>query len=177
LNISRKPEPIKAPSLQRKLEIYSFYQLIWRTDFELVKKKVLLASSFDCEPWGSRVTKITEYALQEIARNEFIHPSGKLCRHPSVPRKVTHDIMLKNEKPMIFKEWWKLFWKNDKSILMTNDERYLIRQKRKDEISKLYNLDWKRGYFANEILGSWKHRKTIEGEYVRYICEEYNIVF
>jgi hypothetical protein len=175
LKTPNKPEPLKAPTLQRKLEIYNFYQLICRTDFEPVKKRVLLASSFDCEPWGSRVTKITENALREIARNDFNHPSGKLCRNHSLPRNSTHNMMLKIEKPMKFKKWWKLFWKNDKSILMTTIEHKLVGQKRKDEISNLYNLDWKKGYFANDILGSWKHRKTIEGAFVRKICKENNI--
>jgi hypothetical protein len=177
LNISRKPKPIQAPSLQRKLEIYSFYQLIWRTDFELVKKRKLLASSFDCEPWGSRVTKISENALREIAGNDFNHPPGKLCRNHSVPQNATHNMMLEIQKPMIFKEWWKLFWKNDKSILMTTAEHKLVGQKRGDEIGNLYNLDWKKGYFANDILASWKHRKTIEGVFVRNICEENKIVY
>ena len=107
-----------------------------------------MASSFDCEPWNSRVTKITENAIIEIARNEFKHPPRKLCRHHSVLRNAIYKMMLEIEKPMIFKDWWKLFWKNDKSILMTMAEHKLVGQNRSDEISNLYNLDWKKGYFA-----------------------------
>ena len=85
--------------------------------------------------------------------------------------------MLEIQKPMIFKEWWKLFWKNDKCIMMTMAEHKLVGQKRSDEIGNLYNLDWKKGYFANDILASWKHRKTIEGVFVKNICEENKIVY
>jgi len=177
LKAPNKPEPIQAPSLQRKLEIYSLYRLIWRTDFELVKKKVLLASSFDCEPWGSRVTKITDNAIREIARNKFKHPSGKLCRNHFVPPNVACIRMLEKRKPMIFKQWWKLFWKNDKCIMMTMAEHKLVGQKRWNEISKLHDLNWKTGYFANNIFGSWKHRKTIEGVFVSNFCEKNNILY
>ena len=83
--------------------------------------------------------------------------------------------MLEGQKIMPFKKWWELFWRKDKTVLMTNDEHKFVSQGRKKEISKKYPLDWKRGYFQNNNLVGWKHRKTIEGEFVKGLCEKYNI--
>ena len=175
LKKSKLPDPIKEPTHKRKREIYGLYKVIWGTEFELIKKRTLLTCSFAYEPWGWRVVKISENAIREIAKNDFKKPSGKLCRDHSVPRKDTYNKMLKTTGIMPFDKWWKLFWGNDKTVLMTNDEHKLVGQTPKIGLSKLYRLDWKKGYFQNNNLVGWKHRKTIEGEFVRKLCADKNI--
>jgi hypothetical protein len=169
------PESLDEPPLKRRREIYRLYNVIWETEFELIKKRSLLTSAFAYEPWGWRVVGITENAIKEIAINDFKKPSGKLCRDHSVPRKDTYNKMLQTKSIVPFEEWWKLFWRNDKTILMTNNEHQSVGQTQKKELSKIYSLDWKKGYFRNNNLVGWKHRKTVEGEYVRKLCEQNKI--
>ena len=170
--MAKIPEPIKEPTLKRKKEIYRLYEVIRETEFELTKKRTLLSSSFAYEPWGWRVVGISKNAIIEIANNDFKKPSGKLCRDHSVPRNVTYNEMLETPKIMPFKKWWELFWRNDETVLMTNDEHKLVG---KTKLSKQYPLDWERGYFQNNILIGWKHRKTIEGEFVKDLCKKHKI--
>ena len=169
------PEPISQPPLKRKKEIYSLYKVIWGSEFETVKKRTLLTCAFAYEPWGWRVVKITENAIREIALNDFNHPTRKLSRDHIVQRRDTYNKMLATNKIMPLDEWWKLFWRNDKTILMTNDEHNIVSKSPGAKISNLYKLDWKKGYFQNNNLVGWKHRKTVEGEFIKSLCEDNKI--
>ena len=112
----------------------------------------MLTSAFAYESWGWRVTGITEAAIKEISINDFKQPSGKLCRDHTVPRNKTYSKMLQKTSAMEFDKWWKLFWDNDKTILMTNNEHKLVDGSYKSKISKIHKLNWRLGYFQNNNL-------------------------
>jgi len=65
---------------------YETYAFIFDQPFSLQKKNVLFTALMGGEPWSWRVIGITEAALEELAKNEFRHKNGLLCRAHLVER-------------------------------------------------------------------------------------------
>lgn len=77
------------------------------------------------------------------------------------------------EARLSFKEWWELYWKNDRTVLMTkakNDKKkYKIRKR--DYISIPAN----EGYFVDSGFIGAKYRQKKEGILLKLLCKTYRI--
>jgi len=170
-NNSNTREELEEPDLKKKQKMYKLYQNIFNSNF-LDKKKIgLLNAAFGFEPWGWRVVGITKNAVDLIKKNNGNQNVTKhLVRdHFFQGRNVTYKKML--EKLYNFDDWWKEFWNNDRTILMTKEEHNKIEKikKNKDTLEKIkkniYKIDWKKGYFPGASIG-YLYSKKKEGYFV-----------
>ena len=81
-----------------------------------------------------------------------------------VDRVTTRRNLLKNI--LNREEWWKKFWKNDKTEIVTREENNTGQK------STIIEIDYSKGYFANAGKVGFKFRKTIEGEMCRELWDE-----
>lgn len=131
-----------------------------------------MTAILDYETWSWRVVGITEEAIKAIARNNFNRPIRMLARDHTLSRRETYNRVFSEKMP--FDEWWNWIWENDKTILMTNEEHRLIHIQ---QPSKVYEIDPNLSYFVNGEVAGWYQSIAREGEFIRNLCEEYNITY
>jgi hypothetical protein len=156
------------PTIEVQQTIYEFYKLIYGSDFALTKKRSLMTSVMAYEKWSWRVVGITEDAVRIIAANGFRRPSKQLARDHTKPRAETYSKIF-NGNVMEFDEWWEWVWEHDKTILMTNNEHH------SRIVSKIYDIDWKMGFFQSAGLVGWYQTKEREGAFIKQLIRDFNI--
>ena len=126
---------IQEPSENIRKQIYQFYCKIYDSSFDIQKKKNLLTSIAGWEKWSWRVVGITANAVGRIIDEDgHARVKSELVRdHFFQGRSKTYENMLK--KKLDYESYWKEFWENDRTILMTKEEHNKI------EIKKRYNID------------------------------------
>lgn len=157
-----KPTTNQPPSETIKHDIYRLYETIIDSTLDEIKKRHLMTYIFAWEEWSWRIIGISHEALLLFAENDFGRVKGTERGH-IVPRADTYKKML--AKKLSFDEWWKLFWDNDKTILMTKEEN------RRKKVSKVYDIDWRLGYFKCTKSVSYVYTKKHEGEFLRQLYE------
>ena len=76
------------------------------------------------------------------------------------------------EEKLSEKDWWKYFWKRDKTRILTSEEHININPLNKENLIK---INWREGYFQSRGYAGFNYRKSIEGEFVKQLCDENNI--
>ncbi len=105
--------------------------------------------------------------FRAIALNEFKHPPRMLSRDHAVPRVQTYNRVFASKLGL--DEWWNLVWENDKTTLVTNDEHHA------KSIGRVYLVDPDLGLFSCSGVAGWRHRKGVEGAFVKRLCELHGI--
>ncbi len=156
------------PTDLSKQEIYSFYKLIYSSNFTFSKKVTLMTQALGMEEWSWRVVGISENAVVEIANNNFNRPTNKLERdHQSSRAGTCRQIFA--ETLYSFEDWWNLVWENDKTLLVTKEEH------KKKNFSKIYEIDFSLGYFRDAGKISYKFTKSREGEFIKQLIQKHSI--
>ena len=156
--------PIKEPDENYRKELYKIYNSIVESKLEIKKKRNLLTYLFAWENWSWRVVGISVKALEEIQKNKFASNKGIRRGHIN-DRAKTYDLL--TSKAFEYEEWWKTFWDNDKTKLVTKEENNNPEIK-----SEIIKVDISKGYFVSDGLVGFKFRKTAEGEYCRTIWKK-----
>ena len=157
------------PDESKKKEIYKLYEYIFKSSFDTKKKEVLLTIAFGNEKWSWRVVGISYQALSEFQQNGFKYKTRTFNRdHFYQPRIVTFRKMLKELMP--YEKWWKWFWKNDETIIVTikqhnNNKNLLV------ENLDIIPIDWRLGYFTCNPVVGFSYTKIREGEYLRNLTQ------
>lgn len=162
------------PSEFRKKEIYDLYKVIVKSNEPDIKKQLLLTVSFGYEKWSWRVVGITKQAIIEFAKNDFKYKTHTFNRdHFYKDRNVTFSLMLKNIIP--FKEWWSLFWENDRTIIVTNKQHG---NKHTLQLEKeIIAIDWVEGYFTSNPRAGFSFTKKREGQFIKELIKKHDIEF
>ena len=164
---------IDEPSKKIKEEIYKLYTQIYDSSFDKHKKKNLLTSIAGWEPWSWRVVGITVDAVGRILENNgHARVKSELVRdHFFQGRSKTYENMLVNK--LDFENYWKEFWENDRTILMTKDEHNKINADRfvglwdfKED--KIFEIDWRDGYFISNKVAGFHFTYKREGQFIVY---------
>ena len=164
---------IDEPSKKIKEEIYQLYTQIYDSSFDKQKKKNLLTSIAGWEPWSWRVVGITVDAVGYILENDgHARVKSKLVRdHFFQGRSKTYENMLVNK--LDFENYWKEFWENDRTILMTKDEHNKINTDKfvglwdfKED--KIFEIDWRDGYFISNKVAGFHFTYKKEGQFIVY---------
>jgi len=145
--------------------IYSFYALIYESNFSLAKKRSVMTAALGYEKWGWRVVGITKEAVFRIAENNFNLPKGLQRDHHLRSRKKTYDEIFKGEK-LTFEKWWEVVWKYDETILMTAVEHSKKIMLTDDDVIK---IDYSLGRFRSAVVGMDFSKR--DGQFVRNIFE------
>ena len=156
--------PIEEPDENYRKELYKIYNSIVESKLEIKKKRNLLTYLFAWENWSWRVVGISVKALEEIQKNKFASNKGVRRGHIK-DRAKTYDLL--TSKAFEYEEWWKTFWDNDKTELVTKEENNNPEIK-----SEIIKVDISKGYFVSDGLVGFKFRKTAEGEYWKTIWEK-----
>lgn len=156
--------PIEEPDENYRKELYKIYNSIVESKLEIKKKRNLLTYLFAWENWSWRVVGISVKALEEIQKNKFASNKGVRRGHIK-DRAKTYDLL--TSKAFEYEEWWKTFWDNDKTELVTKEENNNPTIK-----SEIIKVDISKGYFVSDGLVGFKFRKTAEGEYCKKIWEK-----
>ena len=156
--------PIEEPEEHYRRELYKIYKSILDTSLNVKKKRNLLTYLFAWENWSWRVVGISVNALQKIKDNDFVSNQGIVRGHIN-DRSKTYDLL--TSKTVEYEEWWKTFWDNDATELVTKEENG-----KKQTKSKIVEIDVSKGYFVSNGLVGFKFRKTAEGEYCRDIWKQ-----
>ena len=152
---------ISEPDEETKGEIYKLYQAIFESDLG-DKKTKLLTYIFAWYPWSWRVVGISKGAYEKLKELNFYPKPKRLVRdHFLQDRKITYDQMISAVEILDKNSWWKLFWQNDQTVLMTKDEHDRDRSK-----VLCHQLNWKKGYFSCNPLIGFKYRKSYEARYL-----------
>ena len=162
---------LKEPSEKIKQEIYQFYTQIYDSSFEKQKKKNLLTSIAGWEEWSWRVVGITVSAVVRILEEKgHARVKKELVRdHFFQGRSKTYDNMLKQK--LDFESYWKEFWENDKTILMTKEEHNKINTDKftglwDSTLNKIFDIDWRLGYFTSNKVAGYHFTYKREGQFI-----------
>lgn len=158
----------KEPSNIRKKEIYKLYEHIFKSSFDERKKEVLLTTAFGNEKWSWRVVGISYYALAEFEENNYKYKTRTFNRDHFYQRRIdTFRKMLK--KLMPYEEWWKWFWKNDETIIVTIEQhsKNWLRAEHLDIVP----IDWRLGYFTCNPIAGFSFSKSREGNYLYNLAQ------
>ena len=160
------------PSEKLKKEMYEFYVKVFESSFDQQKKKNLLTSITGWEPWSWRVVGITANAVGAIVENDgHARVKSQLVRdHFFQSRSTTSNNLL--SKKYDFASYWKEFWDNDRTIIMTKFEHSYVDKieltgltKEKPE-SFLFDLEWKNGLFKSEKVAGFHFAYREEGKFI-----------
>lgn len=152
------------PTMEKKKLIYEFYNLIYKSEFDMPKKRTLMTAVMGYEKWCWRVVGITKDALKAIADNGLKLPTGLQRDHFKQSRAETYARIFQTKLP--FADWWKIVWENDETILMTKKQH----DKHKSVNAKdIINIDYKLGYFRDASVGM-HYTKKREGEFIKGLC-------
>lgn len=106
------------------------------------------------QDWGWHVIGISQDALKAYKKNNFKHPKGKLHRGHLTMRAKTTNQFFGLDKPLSLDNFFELYLKNDKTIIMTKEEN--ASNKVPKGYKKISNP--KAELFVNAPIG-WKHRE------------------
>ena len=110
---------------------------------------------------------ISFQALAEFEENNFKYKTRTFNRdHFYQPRIITFRKML--EKLMPYEEWWKWFWKNDETIIVTIEQHN--NKNLMAENLDIIPIDWRLGYFTCNPVVGFSYTKIREGEYLRNLA-------
>ena len=164
---------IEEPSEKTKNEIYEFYIKIFDSSFDVQKKRNLLTSIAGWEPWSWRVVGITAKAVGEIVKvmGHYKVKSNLIRDHFFQTRADTSRNMLK--KKLDFESYWKEFWENDRTILMTKLEHNYIEKIKKEDRTRfenfkkrIFEIDWRLGHFQSNKVAGFHYSKKREGIFI-----------
>ena len=162
---------LNEPSQQIKEQIYKFYIQIFESSFDVQKKKNLLTSIAGWEEWSWRVVGISVRAVGKILDQKgHARVKSELVRdHFFQGRSVTYNNLLKTK--LNFEDYWKEFWDNDRTILMTKDEHNKISTDKftglwENISDKVFEIDWKLGNFKSNKVAGFHFTKQKEGIFV-----------
>ena len=70
-----------------------------------------------------------------------------------------------------FESYWKEFWENDKTILMTKEEHNKINTDKftglwDSTLNKIFDIDWRLGYFTSNKVAGYHFTYKKEGEFI-----------
>ena len=164
---------LQEPSEKTKNEIYEFYIKIFDSSFDVQKKRNLLTSIAGWEPWSWRVVGITAKAVGEIVKvmGHYKVKSNLIRDHFFQTRADTSRNMLK--KKLDFESYWKEFWENDRTVLMTKLEHNYIESTKKDDRTilkkfknSIFEIDWRLGHFQSNKVAGFRYSKKREGIFI-----------
>ena len=164
---------LQEPSEKIKKEIYEFYIKIFDSSFDVQKKRNLLTSIAGWEPWSWRVVGITAKAVGEIVKvmGHYKVKSNLIRDHFFQTRADTSRNMLK--KKLDFESYWKEFWENDRTILMTKLEHNYIEKIKKEDRTRfenfkkrIFEIDWRLGHFQSNKVAGFHYSKKREGIFI-----------
>ena len=168
---------IDEPTKKIKEEIYQLYTQIYDSSFDKQKKKNLLTSIAGWEQWSWRVVGITVNAVGRILDHKgHARVKSELVRdHFFQGRSKTYENMLNNK--LDFENYWKEFWENDRTILMTKDEHNKINTDKfvglwdfKED--KIFEIDWRDGYFISNKVAGFHFTYKREGQFIVYYFKD-----
>ena len=95
---------------------------------------------------------------KELVRDHFFQGRSK-----------TYDNMLKQK--LDFESYWKEFWENDKTILMTKEEHNKINTDKftglwDSTLNKIFDIDWRLGYFTSNKVAGYHFTYKREGQFI-----------
>ena len=164
---------IDEPTKKIKEEIYQLYTQIYDSSFDKQKKKNLLTSIAGWEQWSWRVVGITVNAVGRILDHKgHARVKSELVRdHFFQGRSKTYENMLNNK--LDFENYWKEFWENDRTILMTKEEHNTIKTDKYVGLwhfnqDKIFEIDWRHGYFISNKVAGFHFTYKREGQYIFY---------
>lgn len=157
------------PSEEMKKQIYELYKILLDASFPEHKKIHLIDSLFLWEPWSWRVVGISTKAICKFSDNDFKTIKGLNRDHFIQSRSVTIKEMISELMP--YEKWWKLFWENDQTNILTKEEHD---NKRSIKTSTVVNVDWKLGFFACSKTVGFNYAKK-EAEFLKTLIKENNI--
>jgi len=160
---------IQEPSENIRKQIYQFYCKIYDSSFDIQKKKNLLTSIAGWEKWSWRVVGITANAVGRIIEEDgHARVKSELVRdHFFQGRSKTYENMLK--KKLDYESYWKEFWENDRTILMTKEEHNKIEIKKRFNIdASIFDLDWRLGNFTSNKVAGFHFTFKREGDFITF---------
>jgi hypothetical protein len=134
-------------------------------DFHDGRLTTILTAIMGIENYSWRVVGITMEALDLLAAVDFNKNKlpRSLCRGHKYDRIKTTKKLFNQEKPMQIDEFFKVFLRNDQTVIMLNKQN---QSKDFPEYIKFDNPDAE--LFPNGSLMGWKHRKK-ERDYLRQL--------
>ena len=121
----------------------------------------LLTSLMGGKPWSWRVVGITPEALDLFAQNNFKRPPKLIQRGHKFARVKTARKLFERPAPATLDEFFRIFLKNDKTVLMTAEQN---QRKQFPKYSGINNPDG--DLFPCGPLVGWQHGKN-EVEFLR----------
>lgn len=106
--------------IENEQMFYDAYSFIFKTNFRLQKKSMLLSALMAGEPWGWRVIGITTGALNALARHEFRYTKGLLCRAHFVDRITTAEKLF--EKLIPREQFLRRYFQTDETVIALKSE-------------------------------------------------------
>ena len=160
------------PSEKLKNEMYEFYIKVFDSSFDYQKKKNLLTSITGWEPWSWRVVGITANAVGTIVENDgHARVKSQLVRdHFFQSRSKTSNNLL--SKKYDYASYWKEFWDNDRTIIMTKFEHSYVDNigltglTKENSESFLFNIEWENGLFKSEKVAGFHFTYRGEGKFI-----------
>lgn len=170
---SRQESPLRLKTDQElRKALYGLYIALFDAkqtcpdDFRDGHLTKIVTAIMGIENYGWRVIGITREALDLLATKDFNKNKlpRQLCRgHKKDRIKTTRDLFIR-EKPMKLDEFYKVFLRNDQTVIMLNEQNNHTKP-----FPKFIKIDNpKAELFSNGSLIGWKHRKN-EREYLRQL--------
>ena len=161
--------PNSEPQISHRKVLYKLYEAIYDCEIEN-KRKNLLTYLFAWEDWSWRIEGISKNALILLKEKDFFpKPKGLVRHHFKQNRSKTYEQML--QKKYNLDEWWNLFWENDSTWLITEEEHKNVNKFNYDLKNKIEKINWADGYFKGGGLVGFKYRKSVEAKMVELLYE------
>jgi hypothetical protein len=133
------------------------------TDNDLTR---VLTSLMASRPWSWMVVGITPAALEIFAQNDFHRPARQLQRGHLVDRVQTTRTLFRREQPATRDEFYGIWMRNDRTVLMLNNENNHGRK-----IPDYIPIQNEGALlFPSGSLIGWQHRKA-ERDFLRQLHE------
>ena len=159
----------KEPDEKRINEMFKLYNVICASSYSDKKKRMLISTILGYEDWAWRVEGISKEALIRCKLNNYKRPKGLARDHHVCDRKETYNRLI--EENLSQDKWWKYFWERDKTRILTNEEHV----NKNTSYPEIIEIDWTEGYFQSRGYAGFNFRKSVEGEFVKRLCEQKNI--
>ena len=127
--------------------LYEIYLNLFDSDFATEKKKIILKSLFVGEHFSWKIIAISKLCFKEYKKNnfkkvnKFKNKNKKIVRHKFITFSQTAEILC--AKKILAKDFWKIILQNEKTHLITKEER--------DSKEYFYiDIPIEGGYFLNQ---------------------------
>lgn len=107
---------------QLKQDIHSVYSRIFKTDFDMQKKKVLLTSLIGAYEWSWKVVGVSENALKSLAEKKYIYTPGIVRAHIVARIDTAKIVFDKNKECLNEGDFFDHILANDKTVLTIKKE-------------------------------------------------------